>query len=234
VLWQVYNSRNVDGTLKYYDGSDDAVLNVNGKVLFTHEFLYAFLDQSGDGRLSFAGYWRASVTGWQRNLSYYLDSGVHVPLFVQQFLDLIKRPFMDKVFLDAVFDFITLLDFNYEDAFACGCADDSRNRNILTAVYDNCCKFMQSLLLRYPEMAEHYQFIIDALHHSGHSHCSPLYNHKMSVALKHVNAAINEQKNRILRYMETSVAFMGQIRAAVYIRYHLARLSVLQKRVNAG
>ena len=204
----------------YYDGSNDALINVDGKILITHELLQGFLDQSGEGRLSLSGYWRGLVKGWKRNLAHFTQPDIDIPLFVQSCLDLIKRPFMESVFLESVFDFITLLDFDYVDAFSCDCGDDKcLNRNILTATYNNCCKFLQSLMLRYPAMAEHYQGIIDALHHSGHTNCSPLYNHKMSLAVAYINASINEQKNKLLRYMETSVAFMGQIRASVYIRF---------------
>jgi len=209
--------------VQFYDGRDDALLNVDGKILFTHELLQSFLDHSGEGRLSFSGYWRAQVKQWKRNFAYFSEPNICMPEFVRTCLDLIDRPFMEVVFLESVFDLITLLEIDYVDAFSCDCdcegeADKCLDRNTLTAVYDNCCKFLQSLMLRYPPMAEHYQFIIDNIHHSGHSNCSPLYNHKMSLAVKFVNASLNEQKNKLLRYMETSLAFMGQIRGCVYVR----------------
>ena len=209
--------------MQFYDGRDDALLNVDGKILFTHELLQSFLDHSGEGRLSFSGYWRAQVKQWKRNFAYFSEPNICMPEFVRTCLDLIDRPFMEVVFLESVFDLITLLEIDYVDAFSCDCdcegeADKCLDRNTLTAVYDNCCKFLQSLMLRYPPMAGHYQFIIDNIHHSGHSNCSPLYNHKMSLAVKFVNASLNEQKNKLLRYMETSLAFMGQIRGCVYVR----------------
>ena len=68
-------------------------------------------------------------------------------------------------------------------------------------------------------MAENVLCIIDALHHSGHTNCSPEYNHKLNLATQKVNALLNEQKNRIINYMKTSAAFMGQIRVMVYCRY---------------
>jgi hypothetical protein len=58
---QVYNSRRQDGTVLLYQGHDDAILNVNGKILITHEVLEHFLDLSFNGRLSFSGYWKAMV-----------------------------------------------------------------------------------------------------------------------------------------------------------------------------
>ena len=213
------NSVNEVGGIKYYDGSDDAILNMNGKVLFTHELLQAFLNQGHEGRITFSGYWRASVRSWQQNFDYFLDPGVDSPPFVVEFLQLIKRSFMESMFVDAIFDFITLKNLDYLQAFSCVCADESRNNNVVTAVYDNCCKLMQAVLLRYPEMARHYQFNIDAMHHSGHSHCSPLYNHKRSIALQGVNVPMTEQNKHLFRHIQTSVAFLGQIRAFVYIRY---------------
>jgi hypothetical protein len=215
----VFNSTDADGCIQYYDGRDDAVINVDGNLLITHELLYDFLHSSAEGRLSFAGYWRARKRSWELNFSYFRNDGVHVPRYVESFLTLIKRPFMESVFLENVLNYIQLTEVDYDRAFSCACADEGRNENVLTAVYDNCCKFLQTLMLRYPHLAQYYQFIIDALHHSGHTNCSPTYNHKMSVALKHINAAINEQKNKLLRNMEISIAFMGQIRAAFLIRH---------------
>lgn len=219
------------GDIVHYDGSDDCILNVNGRLLITHELLQDFLQLAGEGRITFSGYWRAQKKGWERNFAHFsratadcgIDFGEHaftVPAFVQSFLHLIARPSMENVFLECVFDFISLVELDYVAAFSCDCSaqDGCLDGNILTAIYDNCCKFLQTLMLRYPAMAEKYHFVIDALHHAGHSTCSPLYNHKMNLAVSYVNASINEQKNKLLRYMQTSVAFMGQIRATVYIR----------------
>mmetsp|Transcript_14117 Transcript_14117/g.27870 ORF Transcript_14117/g.27870 Transcript_14117/m.27870 type:complete len:1112 (+) Transcript_14117:20-3355(+) len=230
---KVLNSWDQDGALVPYDGRDDGILNYNGRILFTHEFLHQFLSQAGEGKLSFSGFWRASVQQWRYNIEITgsdAESASETE-FVTFALEQISRPMMENVFVDCIFDYISLLNVDYKTAFTCMC-DTGRSTRI-TAVYDNCCKFLQSMLLRFPALAGKIRCIIDALHHSGHVHCSPLYNHKMSVALKAVNAAINEQKNRLLRYMQTSVAFLGQIRAAVYIRYHLARLSLQQKRLNS-
>ena len=74
------------------------------------------------------------------------------------------------------------------------------------------------MLLRYPQMATHITCVIDALHQSGHTDCSPLFNHKLSVAVQNFNAALNEQKNRIINHMKTSAPHMGQIRFAVYVQ----------------
>jgi hypothetical protein len=207
----VYNSIGVNGELVHYDGVDDGVLNVNGQILFTHEFLWDFLDQAAESRATMSAFWRGKMRGWRRNL-------ISSDSFVMFVLELIDRPFMVNCFINSVFDFITRLAFDYVDAFSCQCGDRCRNGNIVTAVYDNCCKFMQTAMLRHSRFASDFLFIIDALHSSGHSHCDPLHNSKINVALKQVNVAINEQKNRILRHMELSLAFMTQMRAAVYAR----------------
>jgi hypothetical protein len=85
---------------------------------------------------------------------------------------------------------------------------------------------LEYMLLRFPALAQRIHGAIDAMHASGHKHCSPLYNHKFNVLTCHVNAVLNEQRNRLINYMKSSAAKMGQVRAMVYIRYHIAMLNL--------
>ena len=62
----------------------------------------------------------------------------------------------------------------------------------------------------------------------GHKHCSPLFSTKLNVATKHLNAALNEQKNRIINYMKATVSQMAQVRMVVYVRYHIAMLNLVK------
>jgi hypothetical protein len=80
------------------------------------------------------------------------------------------------------------------------------------------CVCMYLHVPRCPSFAEKTISIIDSLHHTGHKNCSPLYNHKWSLCTSFVNAEMNEQMNKPLRFIQTSVAFLGQIRAIVFIR----------------
>jgi len=209
-----------DGQKVFYDGRDHAILNVNGQILFTHEFLLDFLHQSCHGRLTLSGYWKAKRESW---LPMCKSDEKHCTPGRRAFRDLILRPSMANTFLDAVFDYLGLLELDYDNAFRCACKDvyqsipDGHGEQVFV-IYDNACKLLQAILLRLPSLAQKYTLVIDAFHHDGHSNCSPLYNHKLAVATQHINAALNEQKNRLLRYMETSVAFMSQVRAMVYMR----------------
>lgn len=45
-----------------------------------------------------------------------------------------------------------------------------------------------------------------------------LPRHRFVLAATGLNSAINEQKNRYINFMKTSVAFMGQARGMVFIR----------------
>jgi len=85
---------------------------------------------------------------------------------------------------------------------------------------------LEYMLLRFPALAQRIHGAIDAMHASGHKHCSPLYNHKFNVLTCHINAVLNEQRNRLINYMKSSAAKMGQVRAMVYIRYHIAMLNL--------
>lgn len=211
------------GDIIPYDGRDDAVFNWDGKVLFTHEFLQHFLHHSCHGRLTLSGYWKAQRAHWSKYCKVDASDKNFASVGRRAFRDLIWQSSMQHIFLDAVFDYLGLLELDYDDAFSCQCHKlydniSNKYRERVFVIYDNACKLLQAILLRLPSIAHHYEFIIDAFHHDGHSNCSDFYNHKRTVAMQYINAALNEQKNRLLRYMETSVAFMSQIRAMVYMR----------------
>lgn len=63
----------------------------------------------------------------------------------------------------------------------------------LYVVYDNSCKLLDFILLRAPRLAHYILPVIDAMHYSGHHNCSPLFNHKLLVTTRKLNAALNEQ-----------------------------------------
>lgn len=215
---QVFN-RIVDGTTIYFDGPDHAVFNVNGNLLFTHDFFQDFLHTACKGKLTLSGYWKGKVSSWNQ----IRDSIENPSPQLTAVFELINRPGMVNVFLDAVFEYLALMDFEYEKAFSCQCSelygvDPAQYAEHVYLIYDNACKVLQSSMLRLPTISKHYSFIIDAFHYKGHNNCSPFYCHKIIQAVRRINAEVNEQKNRLIRNMETSVAFMGQIRALVYMR----------------
>lgn len=124
---------------------------------------------------------------------------------------------MDR-FTDAVFDFISLLDIDYNKLFACQCGGHIRDPNHIVFTYDNSCKLLEWILNRWPAFAQNVDPVIDTLHHSGHSDCSPLYHSKANMTSKSLNSSLNEQKNRHIKRLATTVAHMGQVRVMVYLR----------------
>jgi hypothetical protein len=152
----------------------------------------------------------------------------------EELLRFLNRSSLINYFINSVFDYITLLGLDYEEIFKCQCAARGKclDFKTLTGIYDNACNWLHSIMLRYPALLRHITPVIDALHYSSHKNCSPTYNSKLCQALKGLNVAINEQKNRLMNYMKTSVAGMGQIRVMVKVRYHLAMLNLAQTKVN--
>lgn len=213
---QVYD--NPDGTP--YDGNDHAVINMRGKYMFTWELLQEALDLQGAARTSIKGIFRAKAKGWLRN-SRHLDSN-----FKDEISDILGKSHIQDVFTDALFDYLTLLDIDYDQAFLCKCqcvaATDASSRGLgsdgITLIYDNACNLLHSILKRMPSMLRYYKLFVDSLHWAGHKDCSPYFNKAMSVALKGINSQLCEQRNRAINNMKTSAGFMSQPRGLVMVR----------------
>jgi hypothetical protein len=127
-------------------------------------------------------------------------------------------------FTDSVFCYLSLLKVDYTDAFTCKCAPErlvDQNQDHVFFVYDNACNLVRSMLLRWPELAKHFTGVVEGMHWSGHTSCSPFFNKRFIVSLTSINGAIAEQKNRIINYMKSSAAFMGQPRGLVFARWDL-------------
>lgn len=186
-----------------FDGRDLGILNFNNTILFTHEFLHEFLDLSCNNRVSHRGYIRTKVEGWTRSLLTVQSDPDHEKKR-SKCLDFILRPSLANTITDAIFDYLTLLDIDYESLFSCKCRLGLRKH--LTVIYDNSCGFLRFLLLRLPALAQQITCVIDQVHYSSHKNCSPYYNHAFITSVQNLNAELNEQKNRILNYMKTSIS----------------------------
>jgi|SaaInl85LU_5_DNA_1037374.scaffolds.fasta_scaffold19701_2 hypothetical protein len=103
----------------------------------------------------------------------------------------------------------------------------------MTWIYDNACNFLRAITLRMPVLADRVACVVDTLHYSGHNRCSYFFNKRCSPALNDINSAVAEQKNRFINFMKTSVAFMCQPRAMVFLRYHLYVLNQTQREIAA-
>lgn len=112
------------------------------------------------------------------------------------------------------------LQIDYEVSFKCACPSEiyDENDERIIYIYDNACNLLRAITLRMPKLAARISCIVDTLHFSGHTRCSVFFNKKFVSALKDINSAVSEQKNRFINFMKTSVAFMCQPRAMVFLR----------------
>lgn len=132
--------------------------------------------------------------------------------------------------LDAIFDYMSLLDIPYDLLFKCRCGLTSEQKLRMVGIYDNACGWLRYTCIRFPSLVQQILPYIDALHHSGHKNCSPAFNTKFNAitSANKINVALNEQKNRIINYMKSSASMMGIIRLMEYVLYHLACLNLIQ------
>lgn len=98
------------------------------------------------------------------------------------------------------------MDMDYDALFRCQCDGALCEKEHLTVIYDNSCGFLRTLLLRLPDLSQHITCVIDQVHYASHKNCSPYYNHAFIAAVQNLNAKLNEQKNKILNYMKTSIS----------------------------
>lgn len=218
-IYQVEVYDNPDGTP--YDGNDHGIINMKGKYMFTWELLQETLDHQGVSRTSIKGIFRAKAKGWRRN-----SMNLQSQSLKDKISDILDTSHVQDVFTDALFDYLTLLDIDYDQTFMCKCdsagGDSAGGPRLdsdgVTLIYDNACNLLHSILKRMPSMLEHYKFFVDSLHWAGHKHCSPYFNKAMSVALSGINSQLCEQRNRVINYLKTSAAFMSQPRGLVWVR----------------
>ena len=136
------------------------------------------------------------------------DEQVHA--FSDQLLEFLNRPSLPNIWTDSIFEYMSLLDIDYTASFQCQCCTVRVRENSaelvsddphqLHVVYDNSCKLLDFILLRSPGIAQSILPVIDALHYSGHVNCSPYFNHKLNLATRNLNAALNEQVRFVALY----------------------------------
>lgn len=99
-------------------------------------------------------------------------------------------------------------------------------------VYDNACNLHNFFLNREPVFFKDTRFNVDASHYLGHSKCNPGYNSKRYNDVK--NSALAEQKNRLLRLLETQAICMGQVNFIRFVRYFVYRLNQREGQIERG
>jgi hypothetical protein len=98
--------------------------------------------------------------------------------------------------------------------------------------YDNGCNLQRFCLSREPGFFGKVDFYVDHLHFMDHNRCSLEYCSANCPDIR--NSSLAEQKNSILRSLETHAGYMRQEVFLWYARYFLHRMNVVQRSVNAG
>jgi hypothetical protein len=195
-----------DGTPRPFDGADEGVLNM-GRWLFTYEFLQAFLNQLFAGGATFRGYLRQALL----NYDIACAGDTHTAGLHRQ-VRALREGFqcgdgrragtrgpakaLYKAFIDAVLDFITLQDIDYDQLLGCACVRSGAHSGPNVVVYDNACHTLDYFLAREPHLVKSFQFFVDKFHHRGHSACSPFMSHRSDPATAFMNSSVMEQGNR--------------------------------------
>ena len=218
----------IDGEVHLFDGADAGILRMSETVFLTHDLLQEFWDCSVRNRLTHRGWILSKINTWTRSISpVQLD-----PLREKNrklVLEFLWTPSLPDLIFDALYDYVELLDVPYSKLIACQCKhDNTQNADFIICIYDNACKWLEYLLLRFPALHQTVHACIDALHAQGHKRCSPGYNHKLSTWTQHINAELNEQKNRKIKTLASCFPFMGQIHAMVKLRFHIAMMNLDQ------
>lgn len=128
------------GVWQDFDGSDIGVLNFSDTLLFTHELLQQFWDQSCASRTTHKGWIRGVIDGWKRNVQA-SGSGCEDGDDVRaQVMGILSSPSLPDRIYEALYDYVGLLDIDYASLFTCQCPRDT-SREAIVGVYDNCCKW---------------------------------------------------------------------------------------------
>jgi hypothetical protein len=127
-----------------YDGCHQCVLHFSDLLCFTHEFLQEFWDATCESRTTHKGWIRSKIKMWRVMTQSSTDSdasdGSH-DLIRAQVRQLLDQPSLPDRILDALYDYVELLDIEYEHLFECQCTFTQESRNYVRGVYDNACKW---------------------------------------------------------------------------------------------
>lgn len=133
-----------NGVFLEFDGVDLGILVFSRKLLFTHEFLQEFWDQTCESRNTHKGWIRGKMKGWKRGNFINRSQMPTTPLIdanKQLVLDLLAPfSFQDRI-MDALYDYLALLDIDYDKLFQCQCNLSEETMTYVTGIYDNACKW---------------------------------------------------------------------------------------------
>ena len=80
----------------------------------------------------------------------------------QLVLDFLRTPSLPDLIFDALYDYLELLEVPYDQLFACQCQHlNEENADFVICIYDNACKWLEYLLLRFPALHQAVHGCID-------------------------------------------------------------------------
>jgi hypothetical protein len=192
-----------------FDGLSLGIINRDNKCLFAHELIRHCWVTLSKTRSSFHAFWAAHV----RNCLYTLVTSESVqPDTLQEFL---SKHSTYKLFMQACFDWKTLLQVDAQTVFACQCIPS--NTHIRKWLYDNGCNTEQSACLRDATMLQNNIIKVDEWHHRSHKDCSPLCGSGSDPCLVTINSSYIEQVNSIIGNAHTSAPHFSQEKWIEYL-----------------
>ena len=95
--------------------------------------------------------------------------------------------------------------------------------------YDNVCNLQPYSLNREPEWFHKVLFYVNEFHFRGHKNCSCEFSSANCHKLESRNYSLAEQKNRILRSMESSVGYMSRVNFLLFLSFFVHKMNKVER-----
>lgn len=99
-------------------------------------------------------------------------------------------------------------------------------------LYDSGCRLLPYCLAREGYHFQATSFMVDELHWNNHVECSTDFNSKHYPWIK--NSSLAEQKNSVIRSLESNASYMSQVVFLLYVRFFVHRLNRIQALRHGG
>jgi hypothetical protein len=229
-LWALQVCSMSDGSrTKDFDGLHLGIINRDNKHLFAHELLHNCWTTLANSRTSFSSYW----TTYRQTCLFTANSGDEDDY--NHLKDFFQKKSSYNLFLDACFDWKTLLQVDLEAIFACEC--HVLNKLLKILLYDNGCNLEEAICNRDATLLRELIIKIDEFHFSknkgGHKCCSPYFCSSSSASLADANTSYMEQTNSVLVHAKTIAPFLSQPRFIVYLETCCMFYNISKQQKNA-
>ncbi|KAJ1468739.1 hypothetical protein T484DRAFT_3629456 [Baffinella frigidus] len=133
-----------DGSVRY-DGAHHAIINSNNVYLFTYDFLHQAIEGFLREESALSAFITSQIHTIQRQTARYATSTNTADQLLWQKINSIAEKMrrndnFQRLFRDAVHDFIHLQRINYDKGFKCLCAASVFDQeDVFVMLYDNAC-----------------------------------------------------------------------------------------------